>query len=475
VFAQTWQAVEIIVVNDGSTDPCTVQHLQQLDFPKTRVIHTDNQGLSSARNNGIQEAKGEYILPLDADDRIGPTYLEQAVRLLDAEPALGIVYCKAQFFGDRDSEWELPEYSLEEMLLNNVIFCTSFFRRADWKDVGGFDPAMIYGWEDYDFWLSLIERGRQVKRIPEILFYYRIRSDSMLRSKEKKQKVAILVKIFHKHEALYKKHIDVLFDRLVDIKGAYLEAALYRRTQDAESPELLGTRRVDIATKALIFEEVALHTDDLLELCLINEQAIVSIRNVEAENEQGRTELPFTSNAVLVADGLYFFTSKDPRLNIRLEESARGNAETMSSLKIELDYLIIGDTVPEHLAKKLNQELAAARPALAAQREYIRRKTETRSFALKNIMERLLLFCSSRAYRVILRSGIFDREFYLQEYPDVFFQDIDPLIHYCRAGWKEKRKPNVLFEPEQYKKVHHLASEVNPLLHYIENKQSHKI
>ncbi|MCI5167028.1 MAG: glycosyltransferase family 2 protein, partial [Candidatus Electrothrix sp. GM3_4] len=96
VLAQTWQYFEIIVVNDGSTDPFTVNHLQQLNFPKTRVLHTENQGLSSARNNGIREAQGEYILPLDADDRIGPTYLEQAIRLLDADPELGIVYCKAR-------------------------------------------------------------------------------------------------------------------------------------------------------------------------------------------------------------------------------------------------------------------------------------------------------------------------------------------------------------------------------------------
>ncbi|MCI5127611.1 MAG: glycosyltransferase, partial [Candidatus Electrothrix sp. AUS3] len=57
VLAQTWQDFEIIVVNDGSTDLFTVQHLQQLDFPKTKVIHTDNQGLSSARNNGIHIAQ----------------------------------------------------------------------------------------------------------------------------------------------------------------------------------------------------------------------------------------------------------------------------------------------------------------------------------------------------------------------------------------------------------------------------------
>ncbi|MCI5168333.1 MAG: hypothetical protein D3903_20135 [Candidatus Electrothrix sp. GM3_4] len=368
-------------------------------------------------------------------------------------------------------EWQLPEYSLEEMLLNNVIFCTSFFRRADWETVGGFDSAMIYGWEDYDFWLSLIERGRQVKRIPEILFYYRIRSDSMLRSKEKKQKVAILTKIFHKHEALYKKHIDVLFDRLVDIKGAYLEAALYRRKYATEQRELLSTRRVDIETKALFFDQLHWGAKDLLEVQLVNEQAIVNIKSVEAETEQGRKNLSFESNATFVEDNLYFFTSKGSQLMIRLEEPACiDKVIKLISLTIKLDYLIIGDTVPGHLVSRLNEELTAARPTLAALEEYIERRERTRSFSIKNIMKKPLLFCTSRPYRVVLCSGLFDRKFYLREYPDVFFQEIDPLIHYCTVGWKENRKPYALFDPEQYKKIHRISSEVNPLLHSLEKR-----
>ncbi len=481
VLAQTWHDFEIIVVNDGSTDPFTVQHLQQLDFPHTKVIHTDNQGLSSARNNGIEVAQGEYILPLDADDRIGPTYLEQAVQLLDAEIGLGIVYSKARFFGDRDDEWQLPEYSLEEMLLNNIIFCTSFFRKTDWEKVGGFDPAMIYGWEDYDFWLSLIERGRQVKRIPEILFYYRIRSDSMLRSKEKKQKVAILTKIFHKHEALYKQHIDVLFDQLVDIKGAYLEASLYRREYTEqrdktcnEQRELLSTRRIDIATKALVFEQVQWETKtrELLEIQLVNEQAIISIKSIEVETKEGNKQIAFTSNAELIDDTLYFFTSKEPSLTLCLDELAKDKTVTIRRLTIELDYLIIGDSVPEHFARKLNTELATARPTLAALEEYIEQKEKKRPFSLKNTLEKLLLFCTNRAYRKILRSGLFDQKFYFAEYPDVLLNDMDPLIHYCRTGWQENRKPNASFDPLEYSNSRSLPPGTNPLLHYLDNRRA---
>jgi glycosyltransferase involved in cell wall biosynthesis len=464
VLVQTWQDFEIIVVNDGSTDPFTAKHLRALHFSKTRVLHTTNKGLPAARNNGIREAQGEYILPLDADDRIGPTYLEQAVCLLDNDPELGIVYCKGEYFGDRTGEWLLPDYSLDEMLLNNVIFCTALFRKADWEETGGFDPAMVHGWEDYDFWLSLIERGRKVKRISEILFYYRIRSDSMLRSREKKQKIEILVKIFHKHESLYKQHIDVLFDRLVDIKGVYLEAALFCREQNSEERWLLGSRKVDIQTNCLVFEQIALDGDAVLELCLVNEQAIISIKSVQMRSSDAVKEVSFQSNAVLVDGSLHYFNSKKPLLTICPERSGQDKIR----LTVELDYLIIGEAVPEHLIKKLNQELATARPALAGLQEYISRKTAAQSFSLKTIVEKLLLFCTSRAYRVILRSGLFDREFYLNQYTDVFFKEIDPLIHYCKTGWQENRKPNASFEPEAYRKTCEMPSRTNPLLHYLE-------
>ncbi|MCI5223605.1 MAG: glycosyltransferase family 2 protein, partial [Candidatus Electrothrix sp. AR4] len=366
VLAQTCHDFEIIVVNDGSTDPLTIKHLRQLNFPKTRVVHTDNQGLSSARNNGIKEARGKYILPLDADDRIGPTYLEQAVHLLDASQNLGIVYCKAQYFGDRNSEWQLPAYSLEEMLLNNVIFCTAFFRRADWKEAGGFDPAMVYGWEDYDFWLSLIERGRQVKRIPEILFYYRIRSDSMLRSKEKKQKVAILTKIFHKHEGLYTKHIDVLFDQLVDIKGVYHEALLVRRDRHNETQCVLGSRKVDMQTKTLVFDQIILEDDVILEVNVINEQAIISLNAVQIKTEEDTIEhIPFESNAVLTENNLHFFNTKEPRLTIYPNtDLSYGSYMKSIRLIIYLDYLIIGDTVPDHIINKLKEESVASHSVL---------------------------------------------------------------------------------------------------------------
>ncbi len=212
VLEQTFQDFEIIIVNDGSTDNETNQLLQDYNRPKTRVVTTENQGLAAARNNGIKSAQGSYILPLDADDRIGPTYIEQAVQLLDDQEQLGIVYCRAQLFGTVDTEWLLPEFSLEQMLLDNVIFCSAMFRRSDWQQVEGYDEALLHGWEDYDFWLSLLEMGRKVYRIPEVLFYYRVSADSMVRARPRQHKLETFVRIYHKHQSLYSDNIHFTID-----------------------------------------------------------------------------------------------------------------------------------------------------------------------------------------------------------------------------------------------------------------------
>lgn len=224
VLNQTYQDFEIIIVNDGSSDELTQNILKNYDKPKTKVIHTANQGLAAARNNGINEAAGEYILPLDADDKIGSTYLEQAVLILDKNPEVGIVYCEAQLFGQARGKWELPEYSIEEMLINNVIFCSGFFRKKDWKRVGGYDPEMRYGWEDYDFWLSLIELGVSVYQVPQILFYYRVVEGSMIRSASAKSKAEMFLKIYDKHKSLYQSYIRIWINKIFHFKRTVTES-----------------------------------------------------------------------------------------------------------------------------------------------------------------------------------------------------------------------------------------------------------
>lgn len=233
VLGQTFTNFEIIVVNDGSSDAFTNRLLGNYSKPGVTVVETTNQGLAAARNNGIETSSGQYILPLDADDKLGETYLEKAVGILDTHPEVGIVYCKACTFGNEEIDWELPDFSLDEMLMDNIIFCSAMFRRRDWQRVGGYDPDMVFGWEDYDFWLSLIERNIGVHRIPETLFYYRVTSSSMVRTKSRKQKVEMFVNVFHKHRNLFENNIDVWINKFLETQKTVREKV--RRTKELES------------------------------------------------------------------------------------------------------------------------------------------------------------------------------------------------------------------------------------------------
>jgi glycosyltransferase involved in cell wall biosynthesis len=203
VLAQTFQDYEIIIINDGSTDESTNLLLADFSRPRTRVIHTANQGLATARNTGIHMSRGSFILPLDADDRIGSEYLEKAVAILDSGPEIGIVYCKAETFGARTGPWHAADFSLPQMLLGNLIFCSALFRREDWQQTKGYDPEMKAGWEDWDFWLSLLELGCQAYRIPEVLFFYRIKEVSMARSMDASIKAEMHHRVMRNHPALF--------------------------------------------------------------------------------------------------------------------------------------------------------------------------------------------------------------------------------------------------------------------------------
>ena len=221
-LAQTYKNIEIIVVNDGSTDKETLEYLETINNPLIKVINQENKGLGGARNTGIKNASGDYILPLDADDIIDKTYIEKAYNIIDNISEIGIVYCKAYLFGTKAGEWTLPDYKFPDILLDNCIFCSALFRKSDWEKVGGYKQEMRYGYEDYEFWLSLIETGSKVFKIPEVLFYYRQHETSMLteldKNNEKIEFSLRQIKTFHKD--LYDKY-SYLFEK--PIKNSFIE------------------------------------------------------------------------------------------------------------------------------------------------------------------------------------------------------------------------------------------------------------
>ncbi|MDD1443350.1 glycosyltransferase family 2 protein [Dolichospermum sp. ST_sed3] len=210
VLNQTFQNLEIIIINDGSTDEITIDKLENYIKPKTKVIHTPNQGVSLARNIGIQEAIGEYILPLDADDKIHPEYIYEAINILDNFKEIGIVYCDAAFFYEKNEIWEIPEFSLEKILADNLINCCAFFRKEDFLRTSGYNSNMKYGLEDWDFWLSLLELDLKVYKIPKILFYYRIKNSSrnIDLTNDEDNLTFSHQQIYYNHKNLYNKYIE---------------------------------------------------------------------------------------------------------------------------------------------------------------------------------------------------------------------------------------------------------------------------
>ena len=213
-LAQTWPDVEIIIVDDGSDDPGTIQLLQTANWPRTRIVHQVNAGPASARNHAIRESNGDYILPLDADDTIAADYAAKAMEVLDRDAEIGVVYCKARKFGAEVGPWLLPEFSVRELVLDNVIFATAMYRRSDWEAVGGYDESLLHGMEDYDFWVKLVHRGCGVARLDEYLFNYRIQENSRTSTfkQDRVKIIATYAHIFRTNKDFFADHAEFLFE-----------------------------------------------------------------------------------------------------------------------------------------------------------------------------------------------------------------------------------------------------------------------
>lgn len=171
---QTIEDWECVIVNDGSTDN-SLEILKEYSAKDSRYRYIDkeNGGPSLARNAAIAASCGKYILPLDADDLIAPSYAKKAIDYLEEHPNTKLVYCEAEFFGDKDGKWNLKDYKYCDLPWGNCIFCSAVYRRADYDKTNGYNSNMRMVEEDWDFWLSLLSEKDEVYRIPETLFYYR--------------------------------------------------------------------------------------------------------------------------------------------------------------------------------------------------------------------------------------------------------------------------------------------------------------
>jgi glycosyltransferase involved in cell wall biosynthesis len=205
-LASSYQFLEIIIVNDGSTDK-TQQVIENIvnKHNHIKVYRQTNQGVSVARNLGISNATGKYILPLDADDLISTDYIENAVEILNSNEQVKMVNGQGEFFGDRHGKWNLKPYSRRLLARKNMLYISGIFRKSDFDKTDGFCPE-IKGPEDWDFWISLLKRGGEVVRLPEICLYYRIHGNSKRIANKNKKKEAIGI-LNKRHKAFFYREL----------------------------------------------------------------------------------------------------------------------------------------------------------------------------------------------------------------------------------------------------------------------------
>jgi glycosyltransferase involved in cell wall biosynthesis len=206
VLRSDFRDIEIIVVDDCSTDDYTKRKLEELERSGIKIIRLpENKLVGNSRNKGIAESKGKYILTLDADDRILPDYIGKSVTAL--EKGFDVVYCNVKRFGNDDSVRVAPEYSLPRLLAGNFISSCSAFTRNMWESVGGYDTS-LKNYEDWEFWVHIAVKGGKFFHINEVLFEYRARENSKIsRTVDPAKRASVVEYVCTKHAGAYREQV----------------------------------------------------------------------------------------------------------------------------------------------------------------------------------------------------------------------------------------------------------------------------
>ena len=177
VKAQTLSPAAIVVVDDGSSDPETVEALARLDDdPDVTVLRQpENAGPSAARNRGIEQLDTSYVLPIDADDQLIPDALERMVAQLETAPEeVGFVYPSWRHIGNQSGEVHPPAYNPWLLMMGNYCAAPALFDRRLFAEHGlRYPEEIVVGHEDWDLILQLVERGVEGVPAGEPTFLYR--------------------------------------------------------------------------------------------------------------------------------------------------------------------------------------------------------------------------------------------------------------------------------------------------------------
>lgn len=207
VLQSTYKQLEILLLNDGSTDPFSLEQLEKLGrTPGVRILHRKNQGLAFTRNAGAAAARGEFLAFLDADDKVAGTYFEKAIKALKKNDNVFFAGSWVQYFENSTNIFPCFTPQPPYVLVHNPVNSSGLVYKRDAFLAGGLnDKTVDYGLEDYESVVNMLHHGYNGVVLPEVLFYYRVRTGSMIRNITEEKWLYSYKYIADKHADYYAK------------------------------------------------------------------------------------------------------------------------------------------------------------------------------------------------------------------------------------------------------------------------------
>ncbi len=209
---QTYPAIEIVVVDDGSNKE-TKEELHNLKDHIDIFLTQENAGQSTARNKGIRATSGDYILILDSDDYFMPEFVTKAISELQKKPSVKFVssYIKRFHENTVGPVLKMEGGPVEAYLFRNASIGNGLFRKKDIAAIKGYDQEMREGYEDWELMIRLLKNGGEALVLPEVLFMYRS-SLKLTTHKAKTKRPKLLHYVFCKHRELYENRFEATLD-----------------------------------------------------------------------------------------------------------------------------------------------------------------------------------------------------------------------------------------------------------------------
>ncbi len=198
----------VVIVNDGSSDGTTPRECDRLASDRVTVVHQENRGLPAARNRGASQPAAraaEFLVFLDADDYLEPTFVSDLLREITAanDPRVSHAYCQERLIELGTGIWRVPPWDPLCLLITNLHPVTTLLRREVFDELAGFDETMKRGYEDWEFWIRLSERGYRGVRVREPLFVWRRHSHTTMVMDAVTRHDELFRQIVERHQATY--------------------------------------------------------------------------------------------------------------------------------------------------------------------------------------------------------------------------------------------------------------------------------